>query len=539
MAYVFIFLVCIAFFSPGLTSLPPTDRDESLFAQASKQMIEKNNYIDIRIQDKPRYKKPIGIYWLQAASVNLFNPDHLNEIWAYRIPSFVGASIAVLTTAAIGALLFNPVTGLIAALMMASSLLLNVEARLAKTDAALLGCIMLMQYALASAYTGRGKVWISPILLWCALAAGILIKGPIILLILISTLVWLRVANKDLSWFRTLHPRRGILFSLLMIMPWFLAIILQSHGEFIQESAGQDLIAKIWHGQDRGALPPGIHLMALPAIFFPASLFVMLALPDTLKQRHHPSVRFLLGWIIPFWIVFELTLTKLPHYVMPAYPAISILAAKAMTDGFPYLTTRWKWWGLFTKILWTIVGISLATGLAVLPILMDLQLNSGQILISASFVISLGFILYYFSRDRALSVQIMTISSMCFLAYAFASTLPEIKTLWVTQQLINRAELFKPCTSLHLTSASYDEPSVLFMGGTDTHFSPSGSEAANQLIDDPCLTAVIDNRHQQDFLDVFAGKNMKPVSAGDVAGFNIGAGRMSHLSIYILPPVTR
>ena len=54
---------------PGFFAIPPTDRDEARFAQATKQMIESGDYIDIRFQDEVRYKKPVGIYWLQAAVV--------------------------------------------------------------------------------------------------------------------------------------------------------------------------------------------------------------------------------------------------------------------------------------------------------------------------------------------------------------------------------------------------------------------------------------------------------------------------------------
>src|SRR6185312_14294749 len=57
-------------FLQGIISLPPTNRDESRFAQATKQMFETGDFIDIRFQDMPRYRKPIGIYWLQAVSVS-------------------------------------------------------------------------------------------------------------------------------------------------------------------------------------------------------------------------------------------------------------------------------------------------------------------------------------------------------------------------------------------------------------------------------------------------------------------------------------
>ena len=69
--YLLLILLCCAFYLPGLTRLPPTDRDEARFAQASRQMLESGNYIDIRFQNVPRYKKPIGVYWLQAAAAGV------------------------------------------------------------------------------------------------------------------------------------------------------------------------------------------------------------------------------------------------------------------------------------------------------------------------------------------------------------------------------------------------------------------------------------------------------------------------------------
>ena len=62
-------LVALFNFLPGFFEIPPLDRDEARFAQAAKQMIETGDYVDIRFQDEVRYKKPVGIYWLQAAAV--------------------------------------------------------------------------------------------------------------------------------------------------------------------------------------------------------------------------------------------------------------------------------------------------------------------------------------------------------------------------------------------------------------------------------------------------------------------------------------
>ncbi|MFM9469985.1 ArnT family glycosyltransferase, partial [Streptomyces scabiei] len=76
---------------PGLFFLPPLDRDESRFAQATAQMLETHDFVNIRYQSEPRDKKPIGIHWLQAASVSTLSSVERREIWAYRIPSLLGA----------------------------------------------------------------------------------------------------------------------------------------------------------------------------------------------------------------------------------------------------------------------------------------------------------------------------------------------------------------------------------------------------------------------------------------------------------------
>src|SRR5438105_8410020 len=101
-AAAFLVFVSLVSFLPGFFQLPPIDRDEARFAQATKQMIENGDYIDIRFQNEVRYKKPVGIYWLQAGVVRtaeaLGVPEARTTIWLYRLPSLIGAIGAVLLT---------------------------------------------------------------------------------------------------------------------------------------------------------------------------------------------------------------------------------------------------------------------------------------------------------------------------------------------------------------------------------------------------------------------------------------------------------
>src|SRR3974390_1597596 len=130
-------MVCgLLLFLPGFFNIPPIDRDEARFAQATRQMVESRDFVDIRFQDEVRYKKPVGIYWMQAAAVKTASalglPRAELRIWIYRIPSLIGAVGAVLLTYW-AALAFVTRRGAVfAALMMCSCVLLSVEARLAK-----------------------------------------------------------------------------------------------------------------------------------------------------------------------------------------------------------------------------------------------------------------------------------------------------------------------------------------------------------------------------------------------------------------------
>ena len=83
-------LLSLACFLPGFASLQPMDRDEPRYAQASKQMLETGDFVDIRFQDEARHKKPVGIYWLQSATVAageaLGVPEARTTIALYRLP---------------------------------------------------------------------------------------------------------------------------------------------------------------------------------------------------------------------------------------------------------------------------------------------------------------------------------------------------------------------------------------------------------------------------------------------------------------------
>ena len=105
-------VIALAAGAPGAFLLPTLDRDEARFAQATAQMLETGDYVNIRFQAEPRDKKPVGIHWLQAASVKLTSSVEKREIWAYRLPSLAGAMLAAAACAWGAASFFGARAGL-------------------------------------------------------------------------------------------------------------------------------------------------------------------------------------------------------------------------------------------------------------------------------------------------------------------------------------------------------------------------------------------------------------------------------------------
>ena len=266
-------------FLPGFARMPTIDRDEARFAQASKQMIASGDFVDIRFQNEVRYKKPVGIYWMQAAAVKastlLGRKQAETRISAYRLPSLFGAIGAVLLTYWTALTFVSRRASVVAAVMMAACVLLGVEARLAKTDAVLLFTVVAAMGAMARVYldrldgwSGWQRQWLLPVIFWGALGLGVLVKGPLILLIVGLSALTLCILDRSARWLVGLKPLVGVPIFLALVLPWFVAIYARSGSSFFAQSAGDDMLRKIFSGQE--------------SRFCAAGLFFRAVLPDLL-----------------------------------------------------------------------------------------------------------------------------------------------------------------------------------------------------------------------------------------------------------------
>ncbi len=531
-------VVALLGFLPGFFSIPPIDRDEARFAQATKQMVESGDYVDIRFQDEVRYKKPVGIYWVQAAVVKtataLGFSGALTTIWLYRLPSLVGSIGAVLLTYWT-ALAFVPRrAAVLAGLMMASCVLLGIERLLAKTDALLLMTVVAAMGAMARAYLWHERerldapsAWIVAAIFWTALAAGVLLKGPLIVMVVALAAIALIVVDRSAAWLLMLKPIAGIIWLAVLVLPWFVAIIGRTGDAFLAGSVGEDLLGKIFTGQESHGAPPGYYFVLFWVTFWPGATLAALATPAVWRARRERAVKFLLAWLVPSWVVFELVVTKLPHYVLPLYPAIAILTA-AVIDARalsrkPFLELGTIWWFVVPMV----AGIAGVVALAVIGRQFGLLV---WILMGAAAV--LGFLAWrLYQADGAEHSLLRAVAAAILTAIAtFGLIIPSLGQLFPSATLA-RILRESGCARPEAAAVGYQEPSLVFLAGTATRLADTAG-AAEFLRGGDCRFAFVEAREERSFAQRAEALGVRYRAGPRIDAINISTGRPITIAVF-------
>jgi 4-amino-4-deoxy-L-arabinose transferase-like glycosyltransferase len=530
--YLLLTLLCALLFLPGLSAIPPTDRDEARFMQATKQMLETGDWVQIKFQQEPRNKKPVGIYWLQAATVRMLGQD-LTVHWPYRLPSVIAAWLAVLATFACGRKLFNPTAGLIAGAALASSFIVVVEAHIAKTDAALLAATTLALTMLAHIYVlareGSAAPLSTALLFWTGVGLGILIKGPLILLVAGTTVAALCITDRNARWLQDLRAWLGLPLVLLIVLPWVIAISGSAQNSFISDAVTQDLLPKLIGGQESHGAPPGTYLSASLLTAWPWSVLAPFAVFAAWRNRAQPAVRFCLAWLIPAWIVFEIVPTKLPHYTMPLYPALALLTAWALTDR-AIANTVAVWLrcipGKIYRIFWAAITVVIGVSVFVAHRLYgDASMGAG-VAVAVMLIAAIAFVLPRF--DAMPTAMKLTALGGAFSLTLTWGVLPHLSAFALSPRL---AEIVSAQNSTApVALVGYHEPSAVFLIGTKTLLTDLPGAAAHILAIPGALAAVPANSLGTVQTAVkSAGRNLS--QHGEIDGYNYSRGDWVKLAI--------
>lgn len=452
---------------PGQAELPLTDRDEARYVQASKQMLETGDWIEPRNLDAPRWKKPVGIYWLQAGAAKITGFGADAPLWVYRLPS----SLGVLAAAFLTVWAFRPVTGpgpaAVAGLVVATSVIPALEGHIAKTDAALLATVVLAQGALirSLARVPEDGIGWPQALFWAALAVGSLIKGPIVLIVAGGTLLWLCAAELSIDALRRTKPWPGVLIYLALILPWSIAIGIATDWGFYAESVGRDLLGKVDGAAEGHVGPPGYYLMTVWLTFWPWAPLALLALPFAWAGRGREDIRLIAGWVLPTWAVFAFATTKLPHYTMPVLPAVGALVGLWLFSGDrrgPWL--RWTAAALFLVGGGALAAVTIAAPVwfegGVLPLPATLAAIGAGLTCAGALAIGRG-------TPRA-GIPLGIAALVLILPALMRDTAPRLDSLFLSPRMAVLDARFDACAPFPLVSHGYEELSLAFYAGSDT-----------------------------------------------------------------------
>jgi len=523
-AAVAIIVVSLFSFLPGLTGLPPLDRDEAYVAEAARQMVATGDLMDTQIVGEPQPLASIGTVWLAAGTGWLAGGDP--PVWVYRVPLLVAGIAAALLTWWLALAFVGPRAALLAGLFVAANIVLAAEARIARPDAALLAAIALAEGALA-------RLWLVLddkrhtglcLLFWASVGFGILLKGAVAPAILAAALVILALSRRSLGWMRRLQPVWGVPLMLVIAAPEIASVLATAASD-----AGGDLPAGL-AGAFNPLAPPGTYTILFPALFWPGATFFLLAIPWLFDERRRPAVLFAAACAAPAWLGAELVAYKLPQLILPALPAIALLAGVAVDAG--HIPVRGRVRG-FISLWLPFFAIAVFVSAPVIVYGIDAVLPYAA-LVPLGIAAALGIIAWRWLRaEHAVAAAGLAVIAATIMNFGvFGLILPGLEHTRLSDRVLDLGKSVA-CGTPRYASAGFVEPSLAFLTKSSVRF-VTATGAADFLNQGPCRIAIVENRQLSSFRQRADDLGIALDVLGRVQGFNPGNGRWVNLRLFTL-----
>jgi len=352
--------------------------DEPRFAEATRQMFARGDFITPYLNGAPRFEKPILFYWLQAAAFGAFGDSEFSA----RLPSALAAVGIVLFLYLIARQIASRRAALVAALVMATMFRFVTFARIGLTDvpviffvvAALYGFVRAMQPASGSdrrwgpTSAGPSSAW--ALAAWGCIGLGVLTKGPVGVL---PVVIWAVYAAFSGNWslLARTRPLIGMALALAIVLPWYVVMAVQHGRAFTDFALGHEIVERVLSEESFGAPARGFFYYfkiwpgdAAPwSVLFVASVGWFAWRWSSVDRTARQAIIFGAAWFICVFLLFSLSRSKVPHYVLPAYPAAALLIG-VFVDRLADTRNDVLWWGLPMAIIAAAsIAAAAATGL--------------------------------------------------------------------------------------------------------------------------------------------------------------------------------
>lgn len=376
---------------PGLGRLAAFDSTDARYLEVSREMDATGDLVVPRLAGVEHLDKPPLTYWAALAGFRLFG---VGEFGGRFFEQVVVLATALLL-ARYGRRWLGPQAGLAAALVFLTSGLVFVTSRALSTD---LFQLFFLTWAMLACYDAA--VARSPgrtVLAFSLLGVSMLSKGPIAILVALCVLLPFLVLARG----RASLPVRGVLVGALVFvgvgLPWY-AVLVHRDPELLDYFVTGQLLSRVAGGGVGHVHGPGFLPAAWVLGFLPWTPLVTLALwrlrPRAHERRCGPLPLYLFLWSVVPVALFSLFATKLPTYILPAFPPAALALAHAGSAGL--LDDAWgRRAGRAGALTMGVVALVLAAALGVFALTghtwLGRQLEYGQLSSPGAFAAALGF----------------------------------------------------------------------------------------------------------------------------------------------------
>jgi 4-amino-4-deoxy-L-arabinose transferase-like glycosyltransferase len=374
------FCYFLYFFNLGLWDLWVPD--EPKYAQVAKEMVHGGDWILMHFNGRVYGDKPPLFFWLIALSSYLWQGF---TSFSVRFPSAVFGTLTVVFTFLMGKRLYSSRTGFFSALILATSahfiylsMRANIDATLTFFTTSSLFCFFLW-YQYGSEKGSDENRYLESLLFYgfyVSMAFATLAKGPIgFILPLLVSLIFL-FTQKDYKEIKRMKLLPGIPLLVAIVLAWYVPAVLSGGKAYVEENLLRhttEAYAKGWtHPR-----PIYYYFYTFPAAFLPWIFFLPGAIAQGLSKSmtgRRKGFLFFLVWFAVIFTFFSLSKSKRDLYLLPVFPAVSLMVGKFWDDFISHPLDRyWRRWIIFP--LFGIVGFGLITGVA-LPYVASIKFPS-------------------------------------------------------------------------------------------------------------------------------------------------------------------
>ena len=348
----------------GLGSGTFWEPDEPRFAEATRQMFQRGDFVTPYLNGVPRFEKPILFYWTQAVSVAAFGDNE----FAARLPSALAGVGIVLVVYLLGVEIASRRAALVGALVMATMFRFVTFARIGLTDVPVMFFIVAALYGFARAAPQSASTrWF--LFAWSAVGLGVLTKGPVGVL---PVAIWATYAACRRNWslFPRIRPIAGMMLTLAIALPWYVVMVVEHGRTFTDFALGHEILQRMMSEESFAPTRSFFYYLKVwPGDAAPWSVLCLAAAVwfvwrwSALDAATKEAVVFAAAWFISVFLLFSLSRSKVPHYVLPAYPAAALLIG-IFVDRLADRRDDALWWGVpMAAVALVSIAAAGATGL--------------------------------------------------------------------------------------------------------------------------------------------------------------------------------